>query len=210
MTMILDALNWRYATKVFDNTRKIAKEEIEEIIESFRLTASAYWLQTWKLLVVKNQWLKNALVEASWGQKQVADCSDLLVLCRLENIWDTEIDKHLDNVVKTRWVSRADLAWYENMMKWNIWSFTKEQKDSWASCQVYLALWNLLTVLALKKIDSCPMEGIMRYKYDEVLELKEKWLKTVLSLPIWYRSSEDKYASLKKVRFSMEEVVEEI
>ncbi len=208
MNNIIDALNWRYATKVFDKTKKISNEDLEEIIEAFRLTASAYWLQAWKLLIVENQKTKDSLIEVSLWQKQVSDCSNLLVLCRLDSIWVTEIDKLLDNVVKMRWISRSDLLWYENMMKWYINSLDEVTKWHWMDKQVYIVLWNLLTVLALKKIDSCPMEWIMRDKYDEVLWLKEKWLKTVLALPIWYRSSDDKYANLTKVRFDRDDVVE--
>jgi nitroreductase len=42
MTKILDSLNWRYATKAFDTTKKIIKEDLEEIIEAFRLSASSF------------------------------------------------------------------------------------------------------------------------------------------------------------------------
>jgi nitroreductase len=58
------------------------------------------------------------------------------------------------------------------------------------------------------KIDSCAMEGINPQKYDEILCLTEKWFATVVALPIGYRSDTDKYASLKKVRFSTEKISE--
>nr|MDD3719735.1 NAD(P)H-dependent oxidoreductase [Candidatus Gracilibacteria bacterium] len=208
MSNIIEALNWRYATKVFDKTKKVSKEDLDEIIESFILTASSYGVQPWKLLVIENQDVKNSLLEASYGQAQVTDCSHLLVLCRLTNIGNSHIDKYMDSTSKIRGIPRESLSGFENLVKGFIGSLDETTKSKWAGNQVYIALGNLLTVLAMKKIDSCPMEGFVPSKYDEILNLKEKGLASVLVLPIGYRSEEDKYANLKKVRFDMGEVVE--
>jgi nitroreductase len=71
---------------------------------------------------------------------------------------------------------------------------------SWSKNQAYLALGNLLTVCSVEGIDSCPMEGFLPDKYDEILGLKPKNLKSVLVMPVGFRSSDDKFSSLKKVR----------
>jgi nitroreductase/dihydropteridine reductase len=42
MSNIIDALNWRYATKIFDKNKKVTKTDLDDIIEAFRLTASSY------------------------------------------------------------------------------------------------------------------------------------------------------------------------
>lgn len=208
MSNIIDSLKWRYATKMFDRIKKVSKDDLSEIIEAFRLTSSSFWLQAWKLLVIKNQDVKDSLVEHSWWQKQVSDCSDLLVFCRLEDVWDDYVDKYIDKISKTRWIALTDLDWFSNMLKWTVNSMDLNSRWEWMAKQLYIAMGNLLTVLALKKIDSCPMEWFIKDKYDEILNLKEKWLKSVLVLPIWYRSEDDKYANLKKVRFDREEIVE--
>lgn len=210
MSNIIDSLNWRYATKVFDRTKKVSKDDLNEIIEAFRLTSSSFWLQAWKLLVIQNQDVKDSLVEHSWWQKQVSDCSDLLVFCRFEDVWDDYVDKYIDKISKTRWIALTDLDWFSNMLKWTVNSMNLNSRWEWMAKQLYIAMGNLLTVLALKKIDSCPMEWFIKDKYDEILNLKEKWLKSVLVLPIWYRSEDDKYANLKKVRFDRENIVEVI
>lgn len=208
MSNIIDALNWRYATKIFDKNKKVTKTDLDDIIEAFRLTASSYWLQAWKLLVIENQEIKNSLLEASWGQKQVSDCSQLLVLCRVSNVDKIHVWKFIDSISETRWINRENLTWFEDIIMWTIQRIWAEWNTVWHSHQLYIALWNLLTVLALMKIDSCPMEWIIKEKYDDILSLDKKWLNTVVVLPIWYRSDEDKYSSLKKVRFNREEVVE--
>lgn len=210
MNKIIEKLNRRYATKSFDENKKVSSADLEIIKESFRLTPSSFWLQPWKLIIVENQELKNKLVEHSWGQEQVANCSELLVLSRPSDFWDKNIDDYLDDVVSTRWGSRNDLEWYEKMMKWFLSNMSSEKKDIWAIKQVYIALWNLITVCAEMDIDSCPIEWFISEKYDEILWLKEKWLTSVVVLPIWYRSNNDKYSELKKVRFKQKEVIETI
>lgn len=208
MTEIIDALKWRYACKLFDTTKKVSKSDLDEIIDAFILTSSGFWLQPWKLLVIEKQSIKDSLVEHSWGQSQISDCSHLLVLCRVANLDESSMDKHLDNIWKVREVSKESLSWYEQRVKWFFLTISEDNKSIWSANQVFIALWNLLTVLAMKKIDSCTIWWFIPEKYDEILNLKQKWLASVVALPIWYRSKEDKYANAKKVRFSREEVVE--
>ena len=65
MNKNIENLNWRYATKAFDVSKKISNEDLETIIEAFRLTPSSLGLQPWKLVIVQNQSIKESLVEHS-------------------------------------------------------------------------------------------------------------------------------------------------
>lgn len=205
---IIDSLNWRYATKVFDPNKKVSDTDLKTILEALRLSPSSFGLQLWKFVVVTNQDLKNKLVEQSWGQKQVADCSHLLVLCRPEKVTHEDVDHYVNDIAKTRGVSEGTLTGYGNMMKTVIDNLKEDQLKAWLEKQIYIALGVLHTVCADLKIDSCPMEGFVAGSYDEILGFTQKGLKTVVVCPIGYRSSDDKYASLKKVRFPLNEVVE--
>lgn len=204
---LLESLKWRYATKVFDKTKKVSQSDLSEILEAFRLSASSFWLQPWKIVVVENPELRQKLLPVSWNQSQVVDASHLLVLARLENVWEDLVEKYLDDIIKTRWVKKEDLAWYENMMKWALNSKTTEERNFWEIKQIYIALWNLLAFLASKQIDSCPMEWFDSKAYDEILWLKQLWLASCVVLPIWYRSEDDKYSQLPKVRFDLKDLV---
>jgi len=208
MTKIIESLNWRYATKSFDTNKKVSEKEINTIIEAFRLTPSSFWLQPWKLIIIKNSDLKNKLVDHSYGQKQVWEASHILVFTRKKDINDELVDLYLDNMALTTWSTREDLKSYEDVMKWYFWKLNDEAKKSWAEQQVYLALWNVITVLAEIKIDSCPIWGFNPDWYDKVLNLEEKWLASVVVLPIWYRNDNDKYSSYPKVRFNINDVSE--
>ncbi|MCP4524194.1 MAG: NAD(P)H-dependent oxidoreductase [Candidatus Gracilibacteria bacterium] len=210
MNSIIEKLNWRYATKAFDETKKVSQDDLNTIMEAFRLTASSFGLQPWKLVVVENQELQDQLVEHSWGQTQVANCSHLLVLTKPSNFGDKNIEEYIADIMNTRGGTKEELAGYEKMMKGFLSNMTTEQIDIWMIKQVYIALGNLLTVCAQMDIDSCPIEGFIADKYDQVLGLEKKGLSSVVILPIGYRSTDDKYSELKKVRFSQEKIIERI
>jgi nitroreductase len=72
---------------------------------------------------------------------------------------------------------------------------------------VYIALGNLLTSAALLGIDACPLEGIEREQYDEILGLRRQGLNTVVAAAVGYRAATDKYASVAKVRFPKADVL---
>jgi len=206
MNQIIQDLNWRYATKQFDSNKKISTKQRDTIIEAFRLTASSFWLQPWKLVVVENQDIKDSLVEHSWWQQQISDCSHLLVLCRTSNFDASDINTFLDDITDTRWVSREDLEWYENLMKGFLSKMNNDEINTWTAKQVYIALWNLMTVCAHMEIDACPIEWFIGDMYDKILGLSEKWLSSVVVLPVGYRSDDDHHAEHKKVRFETNKI----
>lgn len=206
---IIESLNWRYATKKFD-TKKLDKKQIDLVLEALRLSASSYGLQPMHVVMVENPTVREELVAQSWGQRQVADASHLLVLCRQNDMTGTDIDNYIDAIVETRNVPKESLEQYSGMMKGTVGKMPEEQKTIWMNNQVYLGLGNLLTICASEGIDACPMEGFDREAYDRILKLEEKGLRSVVVCPVGYRSEEDAYAKAAKVRKPMNEVLHTI
>lgn len=204
---VIEDLNWRYACKEFDKTKRISDADFNILLESLRLTASSFGLQLWNFVVVKNEELRERLVEKSWGQRQVADASHLIVLCIKTDAQESDIDAYLNDIVKTRGVAKESLEGFKNMLLGFVSKKSIDQKHTWMKDQVYIALGTLLTVCANMRIDSCPMEGISPKGFGEVLGLESKGLRAVLACPVGYRSKTDKYANLSKVRFSQDKVV---
>lgn len=207
---IIQKLQWRYATKKFDASKKLSEEKINTLKEAFDLTATSYGLQPLKLVVIKNDGLKEQLVSMSMDQLQVKDASHVLVICREQNISSNYINSYFDRVVATRQTPRDILAPFQNHL---LESFSqKDPKDIavWMEKQAYLALGNLLTVCALEQIDSCPMEGFEPDRYDEILGLSKMGLRSVLVLPVGYRADDDMFADMKKVRRGVDSVVIDI
>jgi nitroreductase len=197
---IIESLHWRYATKKFDNKKILSQEKIDVLIKAFNLTATSYGLQPLKLIIIRNKDLQKELTIHSWDQQQVTDASHVLVFCIEKTIGKEYISKYFDNVKEIRNTPEKLLKPFKEQL---IDSFTyksPEEISNWAAKQAYLALGNILTVCAIEKIDSCPMEGFISEKYDEVLNLNDLGLKSVLVLPIGYRSEDDMFSEFKKVR----------
>src|SRR3990167_4403709 len=99
----IDALNWRYATKQFDTTKKISEKDLNELLESTRLSASSFGLQPWKFIVVEDKKLRQKLnEEAGYGQPQITDASHLIVLSSIKNLDEKYIRKYIEHIAKTR------------------------------------------------------------------------------------------------------------
>jgi nitroreductase len=205
---LIESQNWRYATKAFDPTKKVSQKDLDIITESLRLTASSFGLQPWKFIVISNQEMKDSLVEHSWGQKQVSNCSHHIVFCHYSDFNDDNVNEFIKDTAKTRNQSLEELKGYEDIMKGFLSRMDDNQKRVWMKDQLYIALGNLLNTCALMNIDACPMEGIIQAKYDEVLGLKEKGLMSAVACPIGYRDDTDKYALAEKVRYPKETVFE--
>jgi len=207
---IVDDLNWRASIKTFDSSKKLSDAQLNALTEALRLSASSFGLQPWHFVVVSDQAVKDSLVEHSWNQTQVSNASHLIVLCRKATMTDADVDAYIQDISTTRRVAVEDLEGYANMMKGNLSSRSEENLDNWMKNQVYIALGTLLTAAAVEKIDACPMEGFIPEKYDKILGLTEKGLKSTLVCPVGFRDNDDKYSSTKKVRFAAETVISHI
>lgn len=203
----IEHLEWRYATKKFDNSKKLTEEKINILKEAFNLTATSYGLQPIKLLVIKNQKIKDDLMPLTMHQMQVQDASHLLIYCVVTAIDKEYVTKYFELVENKRGTSKTILAPFRDILIEEFKQKDEEEIFAWAKNQAYLAMGNLLTVCALEKIDSCPIEGFEPEKYDDYLNLNEKGLKSVLVMPIGYRATDDFFAEFKKVRKDIAETV---
>jgi len=206
----IEKLEWRYATKKFDSMKKLSENQINILKSTFTLTATSYGLQPLKMIAISNKKVKTQLLEHSYNQQQVIDCSHLLVICLKTNIDSNYIDAKFDLEKETRNTSEEIIKDFRAYLKDNFDNKTSEEIENSSINQAYIALGNLMTVCAYESIDSCPMEGFDAVKFDEILDLKNQQLKSVLLLPVGFRANDDFMSSLKKVRISVEDSVIEI
>lgn len=204
---IIESLEWRYACKKFDTSKSLSVAQIETLTTAFNLTATSFGLQPIKLLVIQNKELQKQLVEHSYNQQQVYNASHLLVICIQDNFALEDIDTYFELEKQIRQTPDDILEKYKGQLKGIFENKSTEDKQKSAINQAYIALGNLMTVCALEKIDACPMEGFNTQKYDEILGLKAKNLKSVLLLPVGFRANDDFMSTLKKVRKPINESV---
>lgn len=208
---IVSKLKWRYATKKFDATKKLSTEQLNALLEAANLTATSVGLQPIRLVVVENPALRAQILPHAWGQNQVVDASHLLVLCTvLPETLPTHVEEYIARAAETRGVPVESLDGFKGMITGVISSKSAAEQRVWAEKQAYIALGQIMTVAAELEIDSCPMEGFIPAKVDEVLDLGAKGLASVLMLPVGFRAEDDKYAASPKVRLELDQFVQTI
>ncbi len=203
---IIKSLEWRYATKKFDTTKKLSPQQIETLKKAFNLTATSYGLQPIRLVIVSNQAIKESLVPHSFNQRQVADASHLLVICIQEQITTKDINANFDQQLEERDIQEKDIEGFRSFLLDSFKKMTPNEQQEIGKLNAYIALGNLLTVCATEKIDACPMEGFIPTKYDEILGLKKHQLKSVLALPVGYRDAEDFMQKMSKMRKKLDQI----
>lgn len=208
---LLGQMEWRYATKGFDSEKKIPADTWDALESSLRLTPSSYGLQPWKFIVITDPAAKESLLEASWGQKQIVECSHLVVIASRTKITEDYVDHFIEVTGEVQGRTKESMEGYKKVIVGDLVEGARSQTiQYWAKNQCYIALGNLLNSCALLGIDACPMEGFKPAEYDEILGLTEQGLGAAVICPVGYRRDDDKYATLPKVRFCKEEIFQHI
>ena len=205
---LLDDLKWRYATKKYDPTKKVAQEDVDKIIEAARLAPTSSGLQQFRVIVITNQELKDKIVPIASGQQIVADCSHLLVFVAWDKYTTERIDGQYDFITDERELPRGRFGSYTDRLKSLYLSQTSEENFVHTARQAYIGFGLAIAQAAELKVDSTPMEGFNPNMLDELLDLRSKGLRSVLLLPLGYRDAENDWLEkMKKVRKSTDEFV---
>ena len=194
----LSNLTWRYATKKFDTTKKVSRENLEKILEAIRMTPTSFGLQAYHFYVVENTEILSKIQAASWNQQQVGTASHMIVMCARNDLMQAK-DDYFDAMSGGDSAVRANLAGFEQMIT----GFLPNSSPEWAKKQVYIAQWFMLAACAELQIDSCPMEGFDAVAVTDILSIPPH-LSVAVMIPIGYRASDDKPHS--KVRFSQKQL----
>jgi nitroreductase len=207
---LLESLNFRYATKVFDPTRKIEAETWAALEASLVLTPSSFGLQPWRFIVVNSSEIREKLKTSSWGQSQVTDASHLVVFTARTDLSQHDIDAWIRRLSDVQSTPLENLAGYAGMISSFSASMSQSEKQAWNTRQVYIALGQLMTAAAVMKIDTCPLEGISPADYNEILGLKDTGYTAVVACALGYRSPDDSHAKAKKARFAAETLIKRV
>jgi nitroreductase len=207
---LISALEWRYATKLFD-TKKLPAATWSALEKSLQLAPSSYGLQPWKFFVVENPAIRAKLRPVSWNQSQITDASHLVVFARRTEMTEKDVQDFFDLMVSERKVEASKIEAYRQMMIGGVvkGKDATAQKE-WAARQVYIALGQFMAAAAVVGVDTCALEGIDPAAYDEILGLKGSGYETVVACAAGYRSADDKYAEMKKVRFPISKVIAKV
>lgn len=198
---LLDKLQWRYATKKMDPSKVVPDEKVDRILEAVRFTASSSGLQPYELLVITNNELKEKIRAVANNQSQVTDCSHLVVFASWDDYTAQRINDAFDMTEEIRNFKSESGTAYRQMLLGAYPDRDDESNFIHAAKQAYIGLGTALIAAAEEGVDSTPMEGFDPNAVDDILNLKEKGLRSVILLPLGYRKeNEDWLVNLKKVR----------
>ena len=208
---LLENLQWRYATKKYDPTKKVAQEDVDKIVEAARLAPTSSGLQQFRVLVISNQELKEKIVPIAMDQQIMADCSHLLVFAAWDCYTEERIDKIYNYTTDERGLPRGRFGSYTDRLKALYLPQSAEENFIHTARQSYIGFGLAIAQAAELNVDCTPVEGFNPAELDKLLGLESKGLKSVTLLPLGYRDADgDWLASMKKVRNTKEDFVIEI
>ena len=98
---ILKQLNWRYATKQFDQNKKLNEEQLSTLLKSINLAPTSFGLQPFQVIVVEDLKIREKLKEVSFMQNQITEASHLIIFAVKDDISDLHVDEFIERISKT-------------------------------------------------------------------------------------------------------------
>lgn len=202
---ITNALHWRYATKRM-NGAKVPKDKMDVILDAISLAPSSFGLQPYSVLVIEYEAMLEKIKPIAMMQPQITEASALLVFAVWDKLTTEKIDIYINRVAAERNVTIDSLKQVKEMIEAQL-KNSDADNFIWNSKQAYIALGVALVAAATEEIDSTPMEGFDKNLLDDLLNLKEKGLRSSVIMTLGYRDTKNDYlANLKKVRREKEKL----
>lgn len=209
--MLIDKLNWRYATKKMDPAKAVSEDKVDRIIEAARLAPTSSGLQPFEIIVVTNPDVRAKIQEIAWNQAQITDGSHLLVFAAWDNYTPERINHMFDLTNEERGFKNEGWEKYRQSLLDSYPKRDPEVNFEHAARQAYIGFGMAVAQAAFEGVDATPMEGFDPAKLDEILGLREKGLRSVTILPLGYRQEEgDWLANLKKIRRPLDQFVTKV
>ncbi len=186
--MLIDHLNWRYATKKMDAQARVADAKVMAILDALRLAPTSSGLQPFEVFVVTDPAIRAQVQDAAYGQAQIVEGSHLLVFAAWDNYTADRIDMVRDETGQARGGVTDQVRAYYDGLKDTYVDRPAEVNFQHAARQAYIALGVALVAAAEQKVDSTPMEGFDPARVDAILGLTDKGLKSVILLPLGQRA----------------------
>lgn len=94
---VLEAIRQRRSARKFDASYLMSEAEIDQLMDHVILSPTAFNIQNWRFVAVRDRHLRSEIRKAAWGQAQVTDASLLLVFCLDLKSWDKAPERYWIN-----------------------------------------------------------------------------------------------------------------
>ena len=155
------AIEKRRAVKRFDPDYIIPEEDERRLFELTLLSPTAFNIQHWRFLVVRDPELREEIRAVTWGQPQITEASLLVVICadvqawrkRPDRYWSHAPDEQREGILEAIWM------YYEDNPQ-------RQRDEALRSCGI--AAQTLMLAATAMGYESCPMD---LSDFDAVAEL---------------------------------------
>lgn len=175
---ILNAFNYRHATKEFDSSKIVSDEDIKFILKTAQLSPSSFGFEPWHFIVVQDKELRELLKPVAWGAPLKLDTASHFILGLSMKApmvkHDADYIMHMMKDVKKLPQEAIEMysKFYREFQERDFDLDTDKKLFDWSAKQTYIALGNMMTAAALTGIDSCPIEGFHQEKAEALLQEK--------------------------------------
>lgn len=158
---VTDAIQLRRAVKAFDPDHRMSEAEIERLMSLALLSPTAWNIQHWRFVLLRDPELRRQVRAAAWDQAQVTDASLLVVLTADLQAWRKEPARYWRNAEPgvRDWLVGALTQFYDGR-DW------LQRDDAMRSCGI--AAQTLMLAAQAMGYQSCPMDG---FDFDAVGKL---------------------------------------
>lgn len=173
MSQFLEAMKFRHACKNFDTSKSIPTEQFEELLEVCRTSPSSFGMEPWRLLVIRNEKLRQALKSSCWNQNQITEASELVIFTTNNDIVRSD-SPYVRKMFERRGMGAEMVDIYMGVYKNYLEPIECDEVllENWTAKQCYIALANMMTFAATLEIDSCPIEGFDKEEVEAILDLE--------------------------------------
>jgi nitroreductase len=157
----LDAIQARRAIKHYDPNHRMTDAEITQLMSLAVLSPTAFNIQNWRFVLVRDPELRRQVRAAAWDQAQVTDASLLVVLCANQSAWKQDPARYWRNAPKPvqDFLVPAIGQYYTGRD-------SVVRDEAMRSCGI--AAQTLMLAAKAMGYDSCPMDG---FDFDAVGKL---------------------------------------
>jgi len=157
----ITAIENRRAVKHYDPNHRMSEDEIRRLMSLAMLAPTAFNIQNWRFVLVRDPELRRKIRKVSWDQAQVTDASLLIILCGDLKSWEKEPARYWRNAPKE--VQDYLVPAIDNYYRGR----DQVQRDEvMRSCGI--AAQTIMLAAKAMGYDSCPMDG---FDYDAVGKL---------------------------------------
>ncbi|NTV48413.1 MAG: nitroreductase family protein [Geobacteraceae bacterium] len=151
----------RRAEKMFDPTFVINDDQVTQLLDKAVLSPTAFNIQNWRIVRVKDPELRQKIREVAWNQDKVTDASLLFVLCADLNAWAKEPARYWKDapqMYQDMLIPAID-AYYRDKPK-------VQRDEAMRSCG--MIAMSIMLLAQEQGWHSCPMDG---FDFDAVGKL---------------------------------------